>query len=158
MTARQRRMMLVAVVVLGVGGATALALTAFQDNLLYFYSPSQVADGKAPPDKLFRMGGMVTKGSVQREAGSMEVRFVLTDYEKSVTVSYKGLLPDLFREGQGIVTRGKLGSDGTFVAEEVLAKHDETYMPPDVADTLKQKHKKAVEGAPKAPGSTGEGA
>ena len=141
MTARQRRMFLVALILLGVGGATALALTAFQENLLYFYSPSDVTAGKAPPDKVFRIGGMVTQGSVQREPGSMQVRFVLTDYAKNVTVAYTGLLPDLFREGQGIVARGKLGPDGVFTAEEVLAKHDENYMPKDVKDSLKDKHK-----------------
>jgi cytochrome c-type biogenesis protein CcmE len=152
MTARQRRMFLVGLILLGVGGAAALALTAFQENLLYFYSPSDVSAGKAPPDKVFRIGGMVTQGSVQREVGSMEVRFVLTDYAKNVTVAYSGLLPDLFREGQGIVARGKLGADGVFTAEEVLAKHDENYMPKDVKDTLKQKHKAATAG------STGEDA
>jgi cytochrome c-type biogenesis protein CcmE len=145
-------MFLVGLILLGVGGATALALTAFQDNLLYFYSPSEVTAGKAPPDRVFRIGGMVTQGSVQRAPGSMEVRFVLTDYAKNVTVSYSGLLPDLFREGQGIVARGKIGADGIFTAEEVLAKHDENYMPPDVADTLKKQHKTATGG------NTGEGA
>jgi cytochrome c-type biogenesis protein CcmE len=139
-------MFLVGLILLGVCGATALALTAFQENLLYFYSPSDVTAGKAPEDKVFRIGGMVTQGSVQRAAGSMEVRFVLTDYAKNVTVSYSGLLPDLFREGQGVVARGKLGANGVFTAEEVLAKHDENYMPPDVADTLKQKHKTATGG------------
>jgi cytochrome c-type biogenesis protein CcmE len=146
MIARQRRMFLVGLILLGVGGATALALTAFQENLLYFFSPSDVTAGKAPEGRVFRIGGMVTEGSVQRAPGSMEVRFVLTDYAKNVTVSYSGLLPDLFREGQGVVARGKLGSDGVFTAEEVLAKHDENYMPPDVADTLKQKHKTATGG------------
>jgi len=146
MTARQRRMFLVGLILLGVGGATALALTAFQENLLYFFSPSDVTAGKAPEGRVFRIGGMVTQGSVQRAPGSMEVRFVLTDYAKNVTVSYSGLLPDLFREGQGVVARGKLGADGVFTAEEVLAKHDENYMPPDVADTLKQKHKTATGG------------
>jgi cytochrome c-type biogenesis protein CcmE len=142
MTARQRRMFLVGLILLGVGGATALALTAFQENLLYFYSPSDLAAGKAPPDRLFRVGGMVTEGSFKRPPGSMEARFVLTDYAHTVTVSYSGLLPDLFREGQGIIARGKMGSDGVFVAEEVLAKHDENYMPPDVADSLKKQHGK----------------
>jgi cytochrome c-type biogenesis protein CcmE len=139
-------MFLVGLILLGVGGATALALTAFQENLLYFFSPSDVTAGKAPEGRVFRIGGMVTQGSVQRAPGSMEVRFVLTDYAKNVTVSYSGLLPDLFREGQGVVARGKLGANGVFTAEEVLAKHDENYMPPDVADTLKEKHKTATGG------------
>jgi len=156
MTPRQRRMVLVGLILLGVGTATALGLTAFKQNVVYFYSPSEVADGKAVADKVFRLGGMVTEGSVQRTPGSMEVRFVLTDYAKNVSVSYSGLLPDLFREGQGVVTRGKLRADGVFVAEEVLAKHDENYMPPDVADTLKKQHKKP--GANAAPSLSGEGA
>lgn len=144
MTARQRRMVFVALIVLGVGTAAALVLNAFQENLLYFYSPSDVADGKAPAARAFRMGGMVTEGSFHRATGSMEATFVLTDFSKNVTVRYSGVLPDLFREGQGIVARGKLATDGTFVAEEVLAKHDENYMPPDVADTLKKQHQDAV--------------
>lgn len=144
MTPRRRRMVLVAVIVLGVGAAAAFALTAFQQNLLYFYSPSDVSAGKAPPDRVFRVGGMVIEGSFQRPAGSLEARFVLTDYAHQVTVSYSGVLPDLFREGQGIVARGRLNPDGTFVAEEVLAKHDENYMPPDVADSLRKQHDKRV--------------
>jgi cytochrome c-type biogenesis protein CcmE len=133
-------MALVALIVVGVGAAVAFALNAFQENLLYFYSTSDVAGGKAPPDRTIRIGGMVTLGSVQRQPGSLEVRFVLTDYAKDVTVSYSGVLPDLFREGQGVVARGKLVGDNLFVAEEVLAKHDEKYMPPEVADSLKKQH------------------
>jgi len=133
-------MALVGLVVVGVGAAVAFALNAFQDNLLYFYSTSDVVSGKAPIDRTIRIGGMVTQGSVQRQSGSLEVRFVLTDYAKDVTVSYSGVLPDLFREGQGVVARGKLVGDNLFVAEEVLAKHDEKYMPPEVADSLKQQH------------------
>lgn len=157
MIARQRRMFLVGLILLGVGGATALALTAFKENLLYFYSPSDLAAGKPPPDRVFRVGGMVTEGSFKRPPGSMEARFVLTDYAHTVTVSYSGLLPDLFREGQGIIARGKMGSDGVFVAEEVLAKHDENYMPPDVADSLKKQHNKKGPMGAMGPGS-GEGA
>jgi cytochrome c-type biogenesis protein CcmE len=140
MTPRRRRMVLVGLIVVGVGAAVTFALNAFQENLLYFYSTSDVVGGKAPTDRTIRIGGMVTQGSVQRESGSLEVRFVLTDYAKDVTVSYSGVLPDLFREGQGVVTRGKLVGDNLFVAEEVLAKHDEKYMPPEVADSLKQQH------------------
>jgi cytochrome c-type biogenesis protein CcmE len=144
MTPRRRRMMLVALIVLGVGAAVAFALTAFQENLLYFYSPSDVVAGKAPKDKSFRLGGMVPEGSFKRPAGSMEATFVLTDYAQNVTVKYTGVLPDLFREGQGVVARGRLGDDGVFVAEEVLAKHDENYMPPDVAEALRKQGDKRV--------------
>jgi cytochrome c-type biogenesis protein CcmE len=137
-------MVLVGLILLGVGGAVALALTAFQENLLYYYTPTQVSAGEAPTDRVFRVGGMVTQGSFKREPGSLEAQFVLTDYESNVTVSYTGVLPDLFREGQGIIARGKLGPNGLFVAEEVLAKHDENYMPPDVADTLRKQGDKRV--------------
>jgi cytochrome c-type biogenesis protein CcmE len=143
MTPRRRRMMLVGLILLGVGGAVAFALTAFQENLEYFHSPSEVAAGKAPIDKQFRLGGMVPEGSFKRVAGSMEATFVLTDYAHNVTVSYSGVLPDLFREGQGVIARGRL-KDGVFVAEEVLAKHDENYMPPDVADALRKQGDKRV--------------
>ncbi len=136
MTPRRKRMLAVGGVLLGVGAAAALAFKAFDKNLLYFYDPSQVAAGVAPVGKTFRVGGMVTKGSVQRAPGSLEVRFVLTDYAHTVTVSYTGLLPDLFREGQGVIAHGQL-HDGLFVADEVLAKHDEKYMPPEVAKSLK---------------------
>jgi cytochrome c-type biogenesis protein CcmE len=143
MTPRRRRMMLVGLILLGVGTAVAFALTAFQENLEYFHSPSEVAAGKAPLDKSFRLGGMVPEGSFKRMPGSMEARFVLTDYAHNVTVSYSGVLPDLFREGQGVVARGRL-KDGVFMADEVLAKHDENYMPPAVADALRQKGDKRV--------------
>ena len=136
MTPRRKRMLAVGGVLLGVGAAAALAFKAFDKNLLYFYDPSQVAAGIAPTGKTFRVGGMVTKGSLQRAPGSLEVRFVLTDYAHTVTVSYTGLLPDLFREGQGVIAHGQL-HDGLFVADEVLAKHDEKYMPPEVAKSLK---------------------
>lgn len=149
MTPRQRRMSLVAIVLLSVGGAVGFALKAFQDNLQYFYSPSDVSAGKAPEGRLFRVGGMVTEGSFKRPPGSLEARFVLTDFASNVTVSYTGVLPDLFREGQGVIARGKLTDKGVFVAEEVLAKHDENYMPPDVADMLKKQH--AGKGNPSAP-------
>jgi cytochrome c-type biogenesis protein CcmE len=143
MTPRRRRMMLVGLILLGVGGAVAFALTAFQENLEYFHSPSEVAEGKAPIDKQFRLGGMVPEGSFKRVPGSMEATFVLTDYAHNVTVSYSGVLPDLFREGQGVIARGRL-KDGVFVAQEVLAKHDENYMPPDVADALRKQGDKRV--------------
>jgi cytochrome c-type biogenesis protein CcmE len=137
-------MVLVGLILLGVGGAVAFALTAFQDNMLYFYTPSELSAGKAPKDRAFRLGGMVTEGSFKRAPGSLEAHFVLTDYAHNVTVSYTGVLPDLFREGQGIVTRGRLNGEGQFIAEEVLAKHDENYMPPDVADALAKQGDKRV--------------
>ncbi len=135
MTPRRQRMVLVGAVLVGVVVAATLAIQAFQENLLYFFSPSQVAAGEAP-QRAFRVGGMVVDHSVQRDAGSLTVRFVLTDYAHTVPVSYTGVLPDLFREGQGIVARGRLDASGTFIAEEVLARHDENYMPPEVADAI----------------------
>ncbi|MCU0975724.1 MAG: cytochrome c maturation protein CcmE [Steroidobacteraceae bacterium] len=138
MTPRRKRMLAVAAIVIGVGAATTVALQALNENLLYFYSPSQIMAGEAPGERSFRLGGLVTTGSVQRSPGSMEVRFTVTDHAQTIPVSYTGLLPDLFREGQGVVARGKLLDDGTFVAEEVLAKHDENYMPPEVAESLHQ--------------------
>jgi cytochrome c-type biogenesis protein CcmE len=144
MTPRRRRMMLVGLILLGVGGAVAFALTAFQSNLEYFHTPSEVVEGKAPSDKQFRLGGMVPEGTFKRVSGSMEATFVLSDYANNVTVSYSGVLPDLFREGQGVVARGRMRSDGVFVAQEVLAKHDENYMPPDVADALRKQGDKRI--------------
>jgi cytochrome c-type biogenesis protein CcmE len=123
-------------IVIGVGAATTLALKAFQENLLYFYSPTQIANNEAPDSRLFRIGGMVVDGSVARDPDSLKVSFVLTDTAKNVTVNYEGILPDLFREGQGIVANGKLDAKGVFIAKEVLAKHDENYMPPEVAEAL----------------------
>ncbi|RPI16807.1 MAG: cytochrome c maturation protein CcmE [Lysobacterales bacterium] len=137
MTPRQKRMVTVAAILAGVGIATAFALQAFQKNLLYYYSPSQIHAGEAPSARSFRVGGLVQNGSVERAPGSLEVRFTLTDFANTVGVSYTGVLPDLFREGQGIIARGRLGDNGVFVAEEVLAKHDENYMPPEVKDSLK---------------------
>lgn len=136
MTPRQQRMTLIGLVVAGVAVAAGFALQAFQENLLYFYNPTQVNAGEAPEQRAFRLGGMVAADSVTRESGSMTVSFVVTDFANEVHVSYTGVLPDLFREGQGVVTRGTLGPDGQFVAEEVLAKHDENYMSPEVAEAL----------------------
>ncbi|HQR49951.1 MAG TPA: cytochrome c maturation protein CcmE [Steroidobacteraceae bacterium] len=145
MTPRRKRMVTVAVILVGVGIATAFALKAFQKNLLYYYSPSQIKAGEAPDNRAFRVGGLVEKGSFKREPGSLEVHFTLTDYGQEIIVSYTGVLPDLFREGQGVIARGKLRPDGTFVAEEVLAKHDENYMPPEVKQSLKP-HAAAAQG------------
>ncbi|CAN5307914.1 cytochrome c maturation protein CcmE [soil metagenome] len=138
MTPRRQRLILVGLMLLGIGLAAGFALRAFQENLLYFYSPSEVAAGEAPDDRTFRVGGMVADGSVERSPGSLEVRFVLTDFAHSVPVRYTGVLPDLFREGQGTVARGRLTESGDFLAEEVLAKHDENYMPPEVARSLEK--------------------
>jgi cytochrome c-type biogenesis protein CcmE len=135
-TPRRKRLLAVIAIVAGVGSAVALAMFAFEDNLLYFYNPTQVMAGEAPSGRTFRIGGVVTQGSVQRAEGSLEVRFVVTDYQKSIPVRYEGLLPDLFREGQGVIAHGRLTDSGVFVADEVLAKHDENYMPPEVADSL----------------------
>ena len=146
MTKRQNRMLLVALLVFGVFSAGYLGIKAFNENLLYFYTPSDIANGKAPAGKSFRVGGLVEKGSVKRQ--DMTVSFVVTDNNESVEVTYEGILPDLFREGQGVVTSGSLTSKCSrnwfgrqckyiFLATDVLAKHDENYMPPDVAAALK---------------------
>lgn len=134
---RRRRLMLVLFLVAGIGIAATLALNAFQKNLLFFYSPTQVANGEATTERVFRLGGMVVDGSLQRDPDGLEVQFQVTDTAEIVPVIYSGILPDLFREGQGIVALGRLDNDGTFVAEEVLAKHDEEYMPPEAGDAVK---------------------
>ncbi len=139
MTPRRRRLIAVVAVLAGVGAAVALALRAFDDNVMYFYSPTQIEAGEAPSGRAFRVGGLVENGSVKRRPGDLTVEFSVTDNLKRVTVQYTGLLPDLFREGQGVIAHGRLGDDGRFVADEVLAKHDENYMPPEVAASLHQK-------------------
>lgn len=131
-------MLWVGLLIVGVSIAAFLALTAFQKNLLYFYTPTQVAAGAAPKGYPFRIGGLVESGSVQRAAGSLSVNFTVSDGNAKVPVQYTGILPDLFREGQGVIAVGQIHDDGVFVATEVLAKHDENYMPPEVADSLKQ--------------------
>jgi len=134
--------------------AATFVLNAFKSNMMFFFSPSDVAAGKPPPDRAFRLGGMVVKGSVKRGGDNgLRVDFVVTDFAKNVPVKYDGILPDLFTEGQGVVAQGKLGPDGTFVATEVLAKHDEKYMPPEVADALKRAGK-APDGMPAPPDGT----
>lgn len=135
--ARRQRLILISVMVIGIAIAVGFALKSFNENLMYFFSTTDVMAGKAPKDALFRLGGMVVKGSVERPGDGLTVHFKLTDYSKEVTVEYTGILPDLFREGQGIVANGKLDGRGVFVAEEVLAKHDENYMPPEVKASLK---------------------
>jgi cytochrome c-type biogenesis protein CcmE len=124
--------------VAALGVAVALVLNAFQSNLVFFFTPSQVASHEAPRDRAFRVGGLVEAGSVVREKDALTVRFRVTDTAKTIPVVYTGILPDLFREGKGVVAQGKIGADGTFRASEVLAKHDENYMPPEAADALKK--------------------
>ncbi|MFM8518156.1 MAG: cytochrome c maturation protein CcmE [Nevskiaceae bacterium] len=140
MTPRQRRVTLVVGILVGVSAAVALAVRAMNENVMFFFDPTQVASGEAPIDKRFRLGGMVRPGTVVREAGALEMSFVVTDFQKDVPVKYSGIVPDLFRENQGVVAHGRLGADGTFVADEILAKHDENYMPPEVARAIKDKH------------------
>ena len=138
MTPRQRRMVLVAVIVVGVSLAGTLALRAFRENVMFYFDPSKVAAGQVKQGQRFRLGGMVVKGSVQRQSGSLDVTFTVTDFAHTVPVTYDKVLPDLFKEGAGVVALGRLDGQGTFVADEVLAKHDEKYMPPEVARSLKQ--------------------
>ena len=134
MTKRQNRMILVALLVLGISLASYFGVKAFNDNLLYFFTPTDVLDGKAPQGKSFRIGGLVQTGSVVRN--DLQVFFTLTDNEKTIEVQFEGILPDLFREGQGIVATGSISDENIFRATEVLAKHDETYMPREVAEAL----------------------
>lgn len=143
---RRRRLLLVLGILAGVGIAGALALTAFKKNVMFFFDPSQVAAGQAPAGERFRLGGMVEKGSVVRTPGTLDIQFVVTDFAHRVTVKYDKVLPDLFREGQGVVAHGRMDGTGVFVADEVLAKHDEKYMPPEVAKSLKDKPQPAQEG------------
>lgn len=140
MTPRQRRIALVVGILAGVSSAGLLALNAFRENVMFFFDPSQVAMGEAPIDKRFRLGGMVRPGTVDRKAGSLDMSFMVTDFKHDVRVVYTGVVPDLFRENQGVVAHGRLGQDGVFVADEILAKHDENYMPPEVAKAIKEKH------------------
>ena len=142
MKPRQKRLALIGGIVAAVGVAVALVLNAFQSNLVFFYSPSQVAAKEAPLNRTFRIGGLVLEGSVKRDG--TDVQFVVTDTAQTVPVSYRGILPDLFKEGKGVVAQGQM-QGGVFVAREVLAKHDENYMPPEAADALKR----AQQGNPK---------
>ncbi len=135
---QRKRLVLVLLLLSGVAVAVALVLFALNQNMNAFYSTTQIALGQAPIGKTIRVGGLVESGSVQRASDSLKVHFKLTDTQHSLKVQYEGILPDLFREGQGIVARGRLQADGTVVAEEVLAKHDENYVPPEVADSLKK--------------------
>ena len=141
MKPRHRKLALIALVVAALGVAAALVLNAFNSNLVFFFSPTQVANGEAPISRAFRIGGLVEAGSLKRQADGLTVNFVVTDTAKSIPVTYTGILPDLFKEGKGVVAEGKLGSDGVFTATQVLAKHDENYMPPEAASALEQAQK-----------------
>ncbi len=139
MKPRHKRAAIVLAVISAVGVAVALVLNAFNSNLVFFYTPTQIAEQQAPQGRTFRVGGLVQPGSVVREG--VTVRFVVTDTLKTVPVRYEGVLPDLFKEGKGVVAQGQLGADGVFAAREVLAKHDENYMPPEAADALQRAEK-----------------
>ena len=140
MKPRHKRLLAILGGLAALGAATALVLVALQDNLTLFFTPSQVAANEAPQGKTFRIGGMVEKGSVARQPDGLTVRFTVTDTAKSIPVTYRGALPDLFREGKGVVAQGRIGADGVFQASEVLAKHDENYMPPEAAEAVKRAH------------------
>jgi len=137
MKPRSKRLIAIACGLAALGVATALVLNAFNSNLVFFFSPTQVAANEAPQGRSFRIGGLVEQGSIKRETQGLTTRFVVTDLAKTIPVTYTGLLPDLFKEGKGVVAQGKLGPDGIFRADQVLAKHDENYMPPEAAAALK---------------------
>jgi cytochrome c-type biogenesis protein CcmE len=141
MKPRHKKLAIIASSVTALGVASILVLNAFQSNLVFFFSPTQVANNEAPVGKSFRIGGLVEEGSVKRQHDGVTVNFVVTDTAKVIPVVYTGILPDLFKEGKGVVAQGKLAQDGVFRADEVLAKHDENYMPPEAADALDQADK-----------------
>ena len=144
MKTRHKRIALIVSGLLILGLIVALVLNAFQSNLVFFFSPTQVAAGEAPKGKSFRVGGMVKQGTLKREPDGVTLRFVMTDTEKDMIVAYQGILPDLFKEGKGAVAQGKLNDEGVFVASEVLAKHDENYMPPEAAQAVGDAHARAA--------------
>jgi cytochrome c-type biogenesis protein CcmE len=143
MKARHKRLGFLAAGLVGLGLAAWLVLNALDNNLSYFFSPTEVSQNKAPADHVFRLGGLVEPGSLER-GKELTIRFAVTDNANKVNVEYTGILPDLFAEGQGVIAQGKMNSQGTFVADEVLAKHDENYMPPEVADALQKAHNEGV--------------
>ena len=147
MKPRTRRALWIAAGVAGLGVATALVLNAFQSNLVFFFTPTQVAANEAPRDRAFRVGGLVEVGSIERDKDALTVRFKVTDTAKAIPVVYTGILPDLFKEGKGVVAQGRVGADGTFKASEVLAKHDENYMPPEAAHAVEQAGGKVIDGS-----------
>ncbi len=144
MKSRHKKLLWVSVGVALLGVATALVLNALKSNLNYFYTPTQVANHEAPSNRSFRIGGLVQDGSLKRQTDGLTVDFLVTDTARTIAVSYKGILPDLFKEGKGVVAQGKLGADGHFVADQVLAKHDENYMPPEAAKALRDAQKTAT--------------
>ena len=138
---RKKRMITIGAIIAILSVAVALMMYALQQNINLFYSPSQIVKGEAPTNMMLRAGGMVVDGSVKRDLTTLQVSFVVTDYESNLEIRYQGILPDLFREGQGIVAQGKLSADNVLMATEVLAKHDEEYMPPEIAEALKVSNK-----------------
>ena len=144
MKARHRRLAWIGAGVAVLAIAVALVLNAFQSNLVFFFTPTQIAANEVPQGRAFRVGGLVEEKSLKRESDGLTVRFNVTDTAKTIPVTYTGILPDLFKEGKGVVAQGKLGSDGVFHATEVLAKHDENYMPPEAADAVKKAHGNSV--------------
>jgi cytochrome c-type biogenesis protein CcmE len=138
MKSRHKKLLVIGLGLAGLGLIAALVLNAFRSNLVFFFTPTQVAQGEAPTGRAFRIGGLVEAGSVQRQPDGINVRFVVTDTAKSIPVVYQGILPDLFKEGKGVVAEGKLDASGLFTATQVLAKHDENYMPPEAAHALEQ--------------------
>lgn len=141
MKSRHKKLLVISLGLAGIGLIAALVLNAFRSNLVFFFTPTQIAQGEAPTGRAFRIGGLVEAGSVQRQPDGINVRFVVTDTAKSIPVIYQGILPDLFKEGKGVVAEGKLGADGLFTASQVLAKHDENYMPPEAAHAVEQAQK-----------------
>ncbi len=141
MKPRHKKLLLIGIGLAGIGVIAALVLNAFQNNLVFFFSPTQVVQGEAPTGRAFRIGGLVEMGSVKRQPDGINVKFAVTDTAKSIPVVYQGILPDLFKEGKGVVAEGKLGADGLFTATQVLAKHDENYMPPEAAHAVEQAQK-----------------
>jgi cytochrome c-type biogenesis protein CcmE len=141
MKSRNKKLLAIGLGVAGLGIIAALVLNAFKENLVFFFTPTQIIAGEAPKDRAFRIGGLVETGSVQRQPDGLTVNFRVTDTAKTVQVSYKGILPDLFKEGKGVVAEGKLGDGGVFAATQVLAKHDENYMPPEAAHAVEQAQK-----------------
>jgi cytochrome c-type biogenesis protein CcmE len=152
MKPRTRRGLAIAAGLATLGVASMLVLNAFQSNLVFFFSPSQIAANEAPRDRNFRIGGLVEEGSIKRDGQTLTINFVVTDLAQRVPVSYTGMLPDLFKEGKGVVAQGKLGPDGVFRAEQVLAKHDENYMPPEAAEALEKARHGQMPTAPKPAG------
>ena len=158
LTAKRRRLYLLLAAAITLGGAAALILNAFEDSLVFFLTPTDLKEQKVSTDRMIRIGGLVEKGSVRKTDGGLDVRFAITDLTNRVEVTYSGMLPDLFREGQGVVAQGRIGPNGVFAASEVLAKHDETYMPKEVADALKKSGQwkpaaKGPKGSTAAPGT-----